>query len=83
MARGSIKTKKLSKTIYFENNYCIFAAVIGSPDVEINRESGENPEQNPAERHLPVAFPAAVSRPLRGANMYVTEFFGKTFAARR
>lgn len=65
MARGSIKTKKLSKTINIENNYCIFAAVIGSPDVEINRESGENPEQNPAERHLPVAFPAAVSRPLR------------------
>ena len=63
-SQGSIKTKKLSKTIYFENNYCIFAAVIGSPDVEINRESGENPEQNPAERHLPVAFPAAVSRPL-------------------
>ena len=64
MARGSIKTKKLSKTINIENNYCIFAAVIGSPDMEINRESGENPEQNPAERHLPVAFPAAVSRPL-------------------
>ncbi len=52
------------KNFVYLQNYCIFAAVIGSPDVEINRESGENPEQNPAERHLPVAFPAAVSRPL-------------------
>jgi hypothetical protein len=64
MARGSIKTKKLSKTIYFENNYCIFAAVIGSPLGEMKRESGERPEQNPAGRRLPMAFPAAVSRPL-------------------
>ena len=48
----------------------------------MKRESGENPGQNPAGRHLPVAFPAAVSRPLR-RKYGVTELFGKTFAARR